>query len=123
MKHEDLQSKMKQLTLTLVSLKVLQCSFGDKALLQFTEFLSKEKVTNNDKFSTFNRKTQRLDDLYLDDIRVHEKYPELSTVMRSVFILSHTKAFVERAFNDNNLVLKLKQNDDTVLARRFIKDH
>ena len=95
MKDEDLQSKMKQLTLTLVSLKVLQCSFGDKALLQFTEFLSKEKVTNNDKFSTFNRKTQRLDDLYLDDIRVHEKYPELSTVMRSVFILSHTKAFVE----------------------------
>ena len=123
MKDEDLQSKMKQLTLTLVSLKVLQCSFGDKALLQFTEFLSKEKVTNNDKFSTFNRKTQRLDDLYLDDIRVHEKYPELSTVKRSVFILSHTKAFVERAFNDNNLVLKLKQNDDTVLARRFIKDH
>ena len=34
----------------------------DKALLQFNEFLSKEKVTKNTKFSTFNRKTQRLDD-------------------------------------------------------------
>ena len=37
---------------------VLQYSGGDKVLLQFAEFLSKEKVTNNDKFSTFNRKTQ-----------------------------------------------------------------
>ena len=58
MKDEDLQNKMKKLTLKLVSLKVLQHSVGSKALLQFTEFLSKEKVSNNDKFSTFNRKTQ-----------------------------------------------------------------
>ena len=71
MKDEDLHSKMKQLTSKLVSLKVLQYSDGDKAFLQFTEFLSKKKVTNNDKFSTFNRKTQQLDDLYFDDIRVH----------------------------------------------------
>ena len=123
MKVEDLQSKTKQLTLKLVSLKVLQYSVGDKALLQFTEFLSKEKVTNNDKFSTFNRKTQRLDDLYLDDIRFHEKYQELSTVMQIVFVLSHGQASVERGFNDNNFILRLNQNDDTVVARRFIKDH
>ena len=71
MKDEDLQSKIIQLTLRHVSLKVLQYSVGDKTLLQFTEFISKEKVTNNDKFSTFNRKTQQLDDLYFDDIRVH----------------------------------------------------
>ena len=38
MKGEDLQSKMKQLTVKLVSLKVLQYSVGDKALLQFTDF-------------------------------------------------------------------------------------
>ena len=123
MKDEDFQSKMKQLTLKLVSLKVLQYTVGDKALLQFTEFLSKEKVTNNVKFSTFNRKTQRLDDLYFDGIRVHEKYPELSSVMQIVFVLSHGQASVERGFNDINLVLKLNQNDDTVVARRFIKDH
>ena len=68
-------------------------------------------MTNNDKFSTFNRKTQQLDDLCFDDITPHEKYPELSTVMQIVFILSHGQASVECGFNDNNLVLKLNQND------------
>ena len=42
MKDEYLQSKMKQLTLKLVSVKVLQYSVGDKALLQFTEFSLKK---------------------------------------------------------------------------------
>ena len=43
MKDEYLQSKMKQLTLKLVSVKVLQYSVGDKALLQFTEFSLKKR--------------------------------------------------------------------------------
>ena len=98
MKDKDLQSKIKQLTLKLVSLKALilaQYSVGDKDLLQFTAFLSKEKVTNNDKFSTFSRKTQWLDDLYFDDIRFYEKYPKLSAVMQIVLF-----------------IFKLNQNDD-----------
>ena len=78
MKDEDLQSKMKQLTLKLVSLKIPQYSVGDKALLQFTEFLSKEKVTDNDKFSPVNRKTQRLDDLYFDNIMRSTQVYQLS---------------------------------------------
>ena len=108
MKDKDLQSKIKQLTLKLVSLKALilaQYSVGDKDLLQFTEFLSKEKVTNNYKFSTFSRKTQWLDDLYFDDIRFYEKYPKLSAVMQIVLF-----------------IFKLNQNDDTIVAGRFIKD-
>ena len=43
--------------------------------------------------------------------------------MQIVFILSHGQASVEHGFNDNNLVLKLNQIDDTVVARRFIKDY
>ena len=43
--------------------------------------------------------------------------------MQIVFVLSHVQAPVERGFNDNNLILRLNQNDDTVVARRFIKDH
>ena len=43
--------------------------------------------------------------------------------MQIVFFLSHGQASVEHDFNDNNLVLKLNQNDDTDVARRFIKDH
>ena len=43
--------------------------------------------------------------------------------MQIVFVLSHGQASFDCGFNDNNLVLKLNQNDDTVVARRFIKDH
>ena len=43
--------------------------------------------------------------------------------MQIVFILSHGQASVEHGFNDNNLILKLNQIDDTVVARRFIKDY
>ena len=43
--------------------------------------------------------------------------------MQIVFVLSHGQASFDYGFNDNNLVLKLNQNDDTVVARRFIKDH
>ena len=42
--------------------------------------------------------------------------------MQTVFVQSHGQASVERGFNDDNLVLKLNQNDDTVVIRRFIKD-
>ena len=43
--------------------------------------------------------------------------------MQIVFALSHGQASVERDFKENNLVFKLNGNDDTVVARRFIKDH
>ena len=33
--------------------------------------------------------------------------------MQIIFVLSHGQASVERGFNDNNLVLKLNQNDDS----------
>lgn len=33
---------------------------------------------------------------YFDNIRVHEKYPELSTAIQIVLVLSHGQASVER---------------------------
>ena len=72
--------------------------------------------------STFDRKTQQLDALYFDDVRVHEKYPELSTIMQIIFVLSHDQASVERGFNDNNWFSSWTKTM-TVVARRFIKDH
>ena len=72
--------------------------------------------------STLDRKTQQLDALYFDDVRVHEKYPELSTIMQIIFVLSHDQASVERGFNDNNWFSSWTKTM-TVVARRFIKDH
>ena len=72
--------------------------------------------------STLDRKTQQLDALYFDYVRVHEKYPELSTIMQIIFVLSHDQASVERGFNDNNWFSSWTKTM-TVVARRFIKDH
>ena len=50
-------------------------------------------------------------------------YPDLAMVMKTVFTLSHGQASVERGFNDNNIALKQNQKDDTIVARRFIKNY
>ena len=43
--------------------------------------------------------------------------------MKIIFTLSGSQASVERGFNDNNIVLKDNQKENTVVARRFIKDY
>ena len=70
----------------------------------------------------FDRK-QRLDDFFFKTLKVGERYPNLATLMKVVFTLSHGQASVERGFNDNNLVLKDNLKDNSIVARRFVKNY
>ena len=117
-----LQMKMKKLIMKLVSLKVIKFETGDAAMTQYREFLSNEVVQQREKLLSFDRKTQRLDDLFFQDMKVEETYPDLAMIMKIIFTLSHGQASVERGFNDN-VVLKQNQKDGTVVSRRFIKNH
>ena len=56
-------------------------------------------------------------------MKMEVTYPDLAMVMKIVFTLSHGQASVEHGFNDNNIVLKQNQKDDTIIARRFIKNY
>ena len=114
--------RMKKLTMKLVSLKIILFQAGDKALSQLTNFIGFDKVQRKGKLLSFDRKSQRLDDFF-QDMKMEVTYPDLAMVMKIVCALSHGQASVERGFNDNNIVLKQNQKDDTIVARRFIKNY
>ena len=80
-------------------------------------------LQNKDKFLSYDRKTKRLDEFFFHDLKIEDNYPDLSIIMKIIFTLSGGQAHVERGFNDNNVVLKDNQKDNTVVARRFIKDY
>ena len=113
---EVLNARMKKLTMKLVSLKLIHFQAGDKASSQFTNFIGFHKVQHEDKSLSFDRKSQRLDDFFFQEMKK-------AMVMKIVFTLSHGQASVECGFNDNNIVLKQNQKDDTIVARKLIKNY
>ena len=122
--NELLRQKVKTLIQKLVSLKIIGTECGDKALTQYSTFLQKEIVESKELFLSFNRYKCRLDDFFFHKLKnVEENYDEFSMVLKVVFILSHGQATVERGFNDNNVILKDNMGDNTVIARRFLKNY
>ena len=78
---------------------------------------------HKEKFLSFDRKNQRLDDFFFQSMKVEDKYPDLALVMKIVLTLSHRQASVEQGFNDNNLVLKQNLKKESITARRLIKNY
>ena len=82
----------------LMSLSILQPTFCDKVRESFHNFLTEDLVLHKE-FISYDRTTQRLDDFYFNSTVIVKKYPELSFVLKIVFMLSHDQAAVERGFN------------------------
>ena len=122
--HDLLKKKVKNLiqVCQIVTLKIISFEKGDKALVQFGEFLENEATTEKKKFLDFKSADQRLDDFYFKDFKVHENYPAFSTLLKIISTLSHGLASVERGFNDNNVVLKDNISNVSVIAR-FLKNY
>ena len=118
-----LEAKMKKMIMKFVALDVILSGTGDKAMTQYSEFISSDIVIQKENLMSFDRKSQRLDDFFFQDLKVEDSYPDLALIMKVVFTLSHGQASVERGFNDNNAVLKQNQKDNTVVSRRFIKNY
>ena len=118
-----LEAKMKKMIMKFVALDVILSGTGDKAMTQYSEFISSDIDIQKENLMSFDRKSQRLDDFFFQDLKVEDSYPDLALIMKVVFTLSHGQASVERGFNDNNVVLKQNQKDNTVVSRRFIKNY
>lgn len=80
-------------------------------------------VQHREKILSFEKKKQRMDDLFFHYIKVEEIHPELAVIMKIIFTLSNRQTNVECGFNDNNVVLKQNQKHKTVASRKFIKNH
>ncbi|XP_071563117.1 uncharacterized protein [Temnothorax nylanderi] len=77
-----------------------------------------------EKFKTFKRSEIRLDHFWVDLITSCGKkdYENLSSFMKSVMILSHGNAAVERGFSVNKQCLIENQKEKSLIAQRTIYD-
>ena len=120
---DKLKQKVKNLIQKLVGLKLIEFKAGDKALAEYTKFLQSEVTQSREKFIGFKSDECRLDDFYFKKLKIEDSYSSFAMILKIIFCMSHGQASVERGFNDNNVVLKDNMGENTIIARRFIKNY
>ena len=75
-----------------------------------------------DVFEKFDRKTQRLDHFYFENFDM-DRFPKLSIILQSIFVLSHGQAAVERRFSLNQSLLRCNMKEKSIVSRRRIEDY
>ena len=60
--------------------------------------------------------------MYFNQLHI-DKYKELASVLKILFIISHGQASVERDFSLNKAILKDSIEQMSVISQRLIKDH
>ena len=73
-------------------------------------------------FEKSDRKTQRLDHFYFENFDM-DRFPKLSVILQSIFVLSQGQAAVERGFSLNQLLLRCNMKEMSIVSRRRIKDY
>ena len=106
-----------------MSLSILQPKFSDKVGGSFHNFLTEDLVLHKEKFISYDRATQRLDDFYFNFTANVKKYPELSFVLKVVFVLSYGQAAVKRGFDLRDQSLKENISSESLNAHQVITDH
>ena len=107
----------------LMSFSILQPTFCDKVRESFHNVLTEDLVLHEEKFVSYDRATQRLDDFYFNSTVNVKKYPELSFVLKVVFVLGHGQAAVEKGFNLIDQSIKENLSAESLNADRIITDH
>ena len=80
-----------------------------------------EAIQSREGYTDVKRDECRLDDFFFQKLGIEDSYLSLTMILKIIFWMSHGQASVERGFNDNN-VLKHYMAENTVIARRFIKN-
>ena len=77
---------------------------------------------NLDRFKSFDRKDERLDDFYFC-VLVIQKYKELAYIVKIILTLSHGQAAVERGFSIGKSILNVNMNTELIVSKKIVKDH
>ena len=96
---------------------------GDEAFTEYSKFLMSEVIQSREEFIGFKRDECRLDDFFFQKLGIKNSYPLLAVILKIIFCMSHGQASVERGLSDNNVVLKYNLWENTIIARRFIKNY
>ena len=105
-----------------VNAKKVEASKCDVLRAQYNDFLTETVVENVDVFSEFDRKRERVDELYAKYMNT-EKYRDLFAMVKLILILSHGQASVERGFSIMKQMMKDNLSEDTFTSQRIVIDH
>ena len=107
-------------------MSIISTAVADKSRLEYSEFLttfSKNSPTTASKKDVFEkRKTQRFDHFYFENFDM-DRFPKLSVILQSIFVLSHGQAAVECGFSLSQLLLRCNMKEMSIVSRRRIKDY
>lgn len=96
---------------------------AEEAKVQFDEFLSLTLKENQEKFSKFDWKEQRVDGFLGSFLHRNEKYKALWDVCQIVFICSHGQSSIERGFSVNKELLVENLSQQTLIGQRIVYDY
>lgn len=123
--HQDADicvRNMKKIVQTLINNKQLAggVSAGDTVVQQFSSFLETEAKDSS--FESFTVAESRVD-TFLHDEMQKSNYAELWSTTKTLLLLSHGQATVERGFSINKEVEICNMQEDTVVAHRLVCDY
>ena len=101
--------------------KILSTAQCDKMTEQFLEFIDYNLKVNIVKCENFSANDTNFDDFYFRFIGI-EKYKELSFSVKIVLTLSHGQTSVERSFTPNKSVLNHNIIEDSIVAKKAIRN-
>ena len=117
-----LQNKLKRLFIHLMKLNILTSVKCNKITAQFTDFTGSQLKLYAEKFRCFESSTKDLDEFYFNNIDL-QSFKELSFLVKTILTLSHGQASAERGFTVNNTVINVNMSEDSIVAKKIIKDH
>ena len=105
----------------ILKLNILSTRFCDEAMSEFELFLGSNVMKFKEKLMEFP-KDERLDELYFDTLGF-SRFKKLASVVVLVLTPSHGQASVECGFSQNCNLIQVNMSPNTVISKRFIKDH
>ena len=93
----------------------------DIILEEYRVFLRSARHSKH--FKLFDKENQSLDELYFSEMNNCIEVSNVWPVMKILLLLSHGQASVERSFSVNKEVSEQNMSEQTLVARRMIKDH
>ncbi|KAL3868385.1 hypothetical protein ACJMK2_041196 [Sinanodonta woodiana] len=82
-----------------------------------------QEVQHLSEFKKFRKTEDRVDELLYNSMTGEEMYSRVWNVVRVLLILSHGQASIERRFSVNKEVSTQNLSENSLIARRVIKDH
>lgn len=107
----------------LVNQQYLQGRNCDELIRQYNKFLDSVVRPNSPAFKDFDFHKQRLDEFLHQHVARSGSFAKLWDVMRTLLILSHGQASVEKGFSINRQVVVENLKKRSFIAQRTIHDH